>query len=139
MLAKAPRRRRSSSGLAAIERDAFRVLADAHHAVAEVGVVALQREIDAHQRPADQVGGQRADQRIEERRPHHVAGDGDAAEDRQDEAAREIPQHDGEGDERQDLQEQVEREPSVCVAKLLQSCSMRCSGLSVPWLVSSMR
>ena len=55
--------------LAAIERDAFGVLADADHAVAEVGVVALEVEIDPHQRPADQVGQPGADERVDRSPP----------------------------------------------------------------------
>ena len=104
--AQAPRLHR----LAVVERNRLGVLADAHHAVAEIGVVALQREVDAHQRPTDHVCGPGARERVQDRRPHHVAGHVEAAEQWQHEAARQVPQHRREGDERHHLQEQAQRD-----------------------------
>ena len=61
--------------LAAIERDALGVLADADHAKPEVGIGALQIEVDADQAPTDEVGGDGSRRGIDDGHPYHVARD----------------------------------------------------------------
>src|SRR5204862_5685837 len=78
--------------LAAVERNALGVLADAGHAIAEIGVVSLEHEVHAHERPADEICGERSDQRIGESDTHQEAGNGKATEYGQDEVAREVPE-----------------------------------------------
>ena len=64
-------------GFTARERDAFRVFAYADHAKPELRVVALQVEVDADQRPANEVGRDGPQRRVEDGHPHHVAWDHD--------------------------------------------------------------
>ena len=92
--------------LAGVERDALGVLAHAGHSVTEIRVIALHEEVDQHERAADRVGQPGAERGVEDADPHHVARDHDPAEDRNREVAREVPQHDAEGAEGQDLVDQ---------------------------------
>ena len=61
--------------LAAIEGDAFGVLAQPHQAKAEIRLEALLREIERHQRPADLDGEPGAEAGIEQRRPDEIGRD----------------------------------------------------------------
>ena len=60
--------------LAAIEGDALGILAHAHQREAEIRLEALLLEVERDQATADQVGQQRAAERIDQADPRHVAG-----------------------------------------------------------------
>ena len=59
--------------LAAVQRHALAVLAQAHQRKAEIGLEALLVEVEADQRPADEVGEDGADDRVDQRDPDQVA------------------------------------------------------------------
>ena len=61
-------------GLAAQQRDLFGIFPDAHQVEAKIRFVLLLPEIDADQRPADQVGQDGAEHRIDQRAPDEIAG-----------------------------------------------------------------
>ena len=77
------------------QRDLLGILAHAHQVEAEIRLVALLVEVERDQRPADQMGEQRADDRIDERRPDQIARDVPVdAEERQRRRRRQAPQDD---------------------------------------------
>ena len=94
-------------GLAGVERDAFHVLAHAHQAVAEVGLHPLLAEPQRGQRTADEMREPGADDRVGQRDPDHVAGDGDAE---QRDGAGQRPQDAEEADQRDDVRQQADAE-----------------------------
>ncbi len=61
--------------LAAIERDAFDVLPQAHQGVAEIRLDPLLAEAQGDQGPADEMREHGADRGVDQRDPDHVAGD----------------------------------------------------------------
>ena len=65
-------------GLATVERDAFNVFAHAGQGKTEIRLDLLFAKTQAGERFADQVGEPGAEDRINHRDPHHVAGDLDA-------------------------------------------------------------
>ena len=79
-------------GFAPQQRDLLGVLAHAHEVEAEVGLIALLEEIQRDQRPADEMGEQRADHRIDQRGPDQIARDiPSSAEERERRRLRESP------------------------------------------------
>ena len=77
------------------QRDRLGIVGDARDGETEVGFVALLRELQRDQPPADQVRDRGADARIGERGPDQVAGEGEiGAEDRQGRGGGEAPQDD---------------------------------------------
>ena len=97
--------------LAVVERDLLGVLAHADQPEAEVGLDALLLVVDRHERMADLLDDQRADHRVQRRRPHHVAGNRDRRRaERNRQRAGERPQDRDERHERDDRRQQVERQ-----------------------------
>ena len=66
--------------LAAVERDAFTVLAQPHQREAEIRLEALLVEIERDQRLADHVREPSADDCIDQRDPDHVPGNLEAGD-----------------------------------------------------------
>jgi hypothetical protein len=64
-------------GLAAQQRDLFGVFPRPHQIETEIGLKALLLEIEIDQRPADQMGQQRPEQRVDQGAPHQIAGNRD--------------------------------------------------------------
>ena len=60
--------------LAVIERDALGTFADADEREAQFRFARIELGVEADQRQADAPGQQRADQRVDDRAPDHVAG-----------------------------------------------------------------
>ena len=80
------------------EGDLFGVLAKAHHGKAEVGLHVLLAEAQDDQPAARDVGEVGSDDRVDQRRPDQIAGDGGKIEraDRIGKLGRNRPQHHGE-------------------------------------------
>ncbi|OIQ72859.1 hypothetical protein GALL_455100 [mine drainage metagenome] len=95
--------------LAAIEGDAFVMLASARQAEAEIRLVTLLVEVEPDQRLAHPVREHAAQAGIKDRHPHHVAGDGDPE---QGDRPGQHPQHEQEGKQchqrRDEAEEQVQ-------------------------------
>ena len=90
------------------QRHRLGIVGDARDGKTKVGLVALLRELQRDQPPADQVRHRGADARIGERGPDQVAGEREVgAEDRQRRARRKSPQDDGEREQRHDAVEQA--------------------------------
>src|SRR6185312_1352799 len=98
--------------LAAIKRDTFGVLAQAHQVEAEIGLVALLIEIELHQRAADLEGEPGSADGVDDREPQHVAGNGDAAPgaQRDGQRSRQRPQDRHEGEQRHRRTEKAQRQ-----------------------------
>ncbi|MGA3304886.1 MAG: hypothetical protein ABSC26_02645, partial [Stellaceae bacterium] len=79
-VAEAAVEHRALGRLAAVERDALGVFAQAHQAVAEIGLKTLLREIQRHQRPADLDREPGAEPGIDQRRPGEIGRDVGGAE-----------------------------------------------------------
>ena len=88
---------------AAVERDPFTVLAQAHQRIAVIGLVALLVEVQADERLADGVREPGADAGIDDGDPEEIAGDGESAD---REVARQAPQDAGEGNQRDHRRQQ---------------------------------
>ena len=120
---------RQSDGLrllAAVEGDALTVLAHTHHVETEIGFVALLIEVESDEFAADEVDADRAEHRVEQREPEHVAVDDELmAADRHGEGTRKIPEHDAESAERrnllEDADEQLQRQRDELVDVLADS------------------
>ena len=61
-------------GFAGVQRDPFGILPKPHERKTEIGLEFLLVKIEPDQRPADEVDQPSADDGIDERDPHHVAG-----------------------------------------------------------------
>ena len=103
--------------LAAVERDALHVLAQAHERVAEIRLHPLLAEVQRDQRAADQMRERRADGGVDDRDPDHVAGDGHAEE---RERAGQAPEDADEAEQRHDVREQAEAERQRALDEVAQ-------------------
>ena len=89
--------------LAAERGDLLGILARAHEIETEIGFETLLLEIERDELAADSMRERGADRRIDQRRPHQIAGDVEAcAEDMQRRARRQCPQDDDERAQRHD-------------------------------------
>src|SRR5206468_8926630 len=70
--------RRTFASLAVVEGDALGILPQAHQTEPEIRFEALLVEIESDQRSADQMREPSADGGVDQRRPEHVSGDGNA-------------------------------------------------------------
>ena len=96
---------------AAREPDRLGVLAEAHQPEAEVGFEAQPVEVDRHERAAHAVGDPARERGVEERHPHHEAGNVEVrAADLDRPVARDAPQEPRERDQRRERREQRERQ-----------------------------
>ena len=74
--------------LAAVEGNALAVLAHAHHVETEIRLVALLVKVEPDELAADEVDADRAEHRVEQREPEHIAVDDElVAAKRHDEGA----------------------------------------------------
>ena len=114
--------------LAVVERDALGVLAHAHQGEAEIRLVALLREVERDQPPADQVGEPGADEGIDQRHPGHVARHvGVDADEAERQRARELPQDEQERDQRRHGAEHAQQERAWCIRRA-GADPRRCAG-----------
>ena len=82
------------AGLAAMQRDRADVVADPHKGRAQLRLAAVALGVEVDQRIADAEAREGAERGVEQRRPDHVAGDGDRVPgEMEGEASREPPQH----------------------------------------------
>jgi len=89
-----------------VQRDAFAVLAQPDQRKAKVRLEALLVEVEADERPADDVGEPGAGDRVDHRDPHHIARNAEA---RDLERARQRPQDGDERHQRHDRRQKPER------------------------------
>ena len=97
--------------LAVQQRDLFAVFAHPDQVETKIGFIALLLEIEPDQRPADQMGQNRADQRIDQRAPDQITGNRDVlAEQMQRRFVGQGPQNEDERGERDDRAQQPDAE-----------------------------
>ena len=116
-------------GFAAVQRDAFHVLAHPHQAVAEVRLDTLLAEPQRGKGTADKVGQPCADDRIHQRDPDHVAGDADAE---QRNGAGKRPQDAKKAEQRNDVRQQADAERERVVDEVANVL-----GDALIWVVSA--